>query len=354
MLIVGHLRGTSRPEVFPIEGCSGASLKSLSKGESQGNRIYTTDGLSATIASQAGGLGAKTGLYVSPVLTPNRENKRQNGRRFKEDGEPSFTLTQQDQHGVMLSRTVRAGGRGSTDEKHRWDIVNDGVQIRRLTPIECERLQGFPSMLHWTNMTKDELIALALSLKTISVNQETGEVFVNRGPGGIDIEPRKCGTNCNGYLVANISAGGEKKQVRLHRVVWIAINGIPPKGMAVCHKNNSKIDNRINNLYLATPQQNTIDAGKDGLLNDRNSKIDFEIAQNIRMDYKTEKYTMRTLAEKYKISKSRIHQIIHMRGWTEHGANGEKISDSQRYKMMGNAVTTNVIEAIGEKLCQKQ
>src|SRR5690606_15767867 len=131
------------------------------------------------LASQAGGLGAKTGLYqvrkhyegnerkiglqkvdkantitatyykgpagdgrnvVIPVLTPDRVEKRQNGRRFKEDGEPSFTLTAQDKHGVMLSRTVRAGGRGSTDEKHRWDVINDGIQIRRLTPIECERL----------------------------------------------------------------------------------------------------------------------------------------------------------------------------------------------------------------------
>lgn len=32
--------------------------------------------------------------------------------------------------------------------------------------------------------------------------------------------------------------------------------------------------------------------------------------------------------------------------WTEFGADGEKISDTQRYKMMGNAVTTNVITEI--------
>jgi len=56
-----------------------------------------------------------------PVQTPDRINKRQNGRRFKEDGEPSFTLTGQDNHGIY-----------------------DGYNIRRLTPKECERLQGFP------------------------------------------------------------------------------------------------------------------------------------------------------------------------------------------------------------------
>ncbi len=64
-------------------------------------------------------------LIVQPCLTPDRMKKRQNGRRFKENGEPSFTLTGQDIHGVMI-------GRG----------------IRRFTPKECERLQGFPD--DWT------------------------------------------------------------------------------------------------------------------------------------------------------------------------------------------------------------
>lgn len=38
-----------------------------------------------------------------PVLTPDRAKKRQNGRRFKEDGEEAFTLTAQDRHGVAVS-----------------------------------------------------------------------------------------------------------------------------------------------------------------------------------------------------------------------------------------------------------
>lgn len=37
-----------------------------------------------------------------PVLTPDRAEKRQNGRRFKENGEPMFTLTGQDRHGVAI------------------------------------------------------------------------------------------------------------------------------------------------------------------------------------------------------------------------------------------------------------
>ena len=66
-----------------------------------------------------------------PVLTPDRHEKRQNGRRFKTDGEPMFTLNTQDKHGVCL----------------------DGLKIRRLTPTECERLQGFPD--GWTKYYAD-------------------------------------------------------------------------------------------------------------------------------------------------------------------------------------------------------
>lgn len=65
-------------------------------------------------------------IKVRAVLTPDRMDKRQNGRRFKEDEEPSFTLNCQDQHGVLLDKS----------------------KMRRLTEIEWERLQGFPD--DWT------------------------------------------------------------------------------------------------------------------------------------------------------------------------------------------------------------
>lgn len=41
-------------------------------------------------------------LICIPCLTPDRIDKRQNGRRFKTDGEPMFTITAQDRHGVLL------------------------------------------------------------------------------------------------------------------------------------------------------------------------------------------------------------------------------------------------------------
>ena len=48
-------------------------------------------------------------LVAVPCLTPDRIEKRQNGRRFKEDGEPVFTLTGQDRHGVLVNECRRLG-----------------------------------------------------------------------------------------------------------------------------------------------------------------------------------------------------------------------------------------------------
>ena len=63
-------------------------------------------------------------IAVKACLTPDRLHKRQNGRRFKENNEPAFTLTAADRNGVLLDD-------GNT------------VAIRKLTPRECWRLQGF-------------------------------------------------------------------------------------------------------------------------------------------------------------------------------------------------------------------
>jgi DNA (cytosine-5)-methyltransferase 1 len=51
--------------------------------------------------SQSDLTNGKRQTVVIPCITPDRVDKRQNGRRFKEDGEPMFTLTSQDRHGIL-------------------------------------------------------------------------------------------------------------------------------------------------------------------------------------------------------------------------------------------------------------
>lgn len=89
--------------------------------DSMSNRIYSIHGKSITLTANAGGLGGKTGLYALPCLSPDRAEKRQNGIRFKPPYSKFYTLTTIDRHGVIV-----------------------GNYIRKLTPRECERLQGWP------------------------------------------------------------------------------------------------------------------------------------------------------------------------------------------------------------------
>ena len=94
---------------------------------------------------------------IIPVLTPDRPKKRQEGRRFKKEGDPSFTLTGRDVHGVFIQnpklrdyKRKEVAGTLTESQYKEPQVVN---AIRRLTPTECERLQGFPD--GWTEGVSD-------------------------------------------------------------------------------------------------------------------------------------------------------------------------------------------------------
>ncbi len=131
IFIVGHLRGQRARQVFPLGDYDQQTTKKIKRvgGYSQCSAVYDTDGLSPTISACTHGY-AIGNISVKACLTPDRLEKRQNGRRFKEDGEPAFTLNTQDRHGIF-----------------------DGTRIRKLTPKECERLQGLPD--DWTKYDDD-------------------------------------------------------------------------------------------------------------------------------------------------------------------------------------------------------
>lgn len=178
VFIIGHLRGRSTTKVFSFRGNVAEITRKPEEIE---------------------------GVAI-PVLTPERINKKQNGRRFKENGEPSFTLTTQDRHGVIVQignikdvgyfggnpqvgriysaegiapclNTMQGGGREpkilaninpsgrgmngnvfnvktssptlTTNKGEGFKIAisdkeNKNLRIRKLTPRECWRLQGFP------------------------------------------------------------------------------------------------------------------------------------------------------------------------------------------------------------------
>lgn len=100
-------------------------------------------------------------IAVHATLTPDRVEKRQNGRRFKDEDEPMFTLTAQDKHGIATVQYSRKTGIGKeidtsvclsasdwrglnrNQEQNAVLETSPKYRVRKLTPLECWRLQDF-------------------------------------------------------------------------------------------------------------------------------------------------------------------------------------------------------------------
>ena len=207
------------------------------------------------------------------------------------------------------------------------------VVVRRLTPTECERLMGLPQQqyIRISDMNNDEFVAWEIGKGNISVDTENGIVYSNRRAQGIPCEPHELkGTIIRGYRHLKIVDGKVRRAVRHHRVVWIAAHGIPPEGMVVDHINNNKSDNRISNLQLLTPEDNSHKAHDDGLyLTGEDNPVaklsDCEV-EEVVLTYQLG-YTMRQVARMFGISKSRVHQLVHQYGWTQVRFTKDQIAD---------------------------
>ncbi|PQF89983.1 DNA (cytosine-5-)-methyltransferase [Enterococcus faecalis] len=225
IFIIGRLRGECTNQIFPITGeetavdQESAEINSVgttnpkqivvgnanpsSKG--MNGNVYSSEAISPTITCNHGE-GSKIAI---PILAPNKQKVRQNGRRCKENDEEMFTLTAQDRHGIIvegnldggyrsassvvstdgISPTLTTMGGGGQEPKilvreatkkgytqanpgdsinfsfpnstkrrgrvgkqyahtlltgEQQAVVMDNFQIRKLTPLECWRLQAFP------------------------------------------------------------------------------------------------------------------------------------------------------------------------------------------------------------------
>lgn len=61
-----------------------------------------------------------------------------------------------------------------------------------------------------------------------------------------------------GYLRYTLSQSSETRTFAAHRMVWEAFNGRIPSGMQINHLNGVKNDNRIDNMEVCTPSENTL------------------------------------------------------------------------------------------------
>ena len=179
VFIIGHLRGECTRRIFPLSGnggevdCKQPKIKKVGnirkKGKSQSGDVVSTDSLAPTLCSTT---TQKDPLKIAiPVLTPERLEKRQSGRGIliagKLPGNHDQNSRVYDTNGLSPTLSTMQGGgqepkiiqRGhGYNQGGEHDItptlisnscqennhLSDGFRIRKLTPRECWRLQGFP------------------------------------------------------------------------------------------------------------------------------------------------------------------------------------------------------------------
>ena len=161
---IGHLRRYGYKKILPVTGTDGENSVSIiahRDGYRRNTQTFSPGGITETLdTGQGGGRGHHVGIpcfcdmnykaglkttdsaramqarynkgvcnrsgevsgVVIPVLTPVRAEKRQNGRRFKENGDPMFTLTSQGRHGIAIN--VKEATKQGYDVAHEGDSIN--------------------------------------------------------------------------------------------------------------------------------------------------------------------------------------------------------------------------------------
>lgn len=122
-------------------------LIKVNNAKSQSNRVYSVNGLCKTLTGEFGGGVETSGLYdvteyENNIKCINIQNNTKKGY---------LEATEND--GINISRASSNSRRGRVRKDSTgtllcgdgcdWGVHKD-YRIRRLTPLECERLQGFP------------------------------------------------------------------------------------------------------------------------------------------------------------------------------------------------------------------
>ena len=142
-----------------VAGNAGGGVKqyAIEIGNSTTDRIQMNAQTSVTLRANGGGNGANTGLYCLPVtycIVGNAIDRtdKSGGNGTGVNEEVSFTLNTIDRHAVAAPFIRNALGDYSpgvigktlltSDDITSGDLIASGYSVRRLTPLECERLQG--------------------------------------------------------------------------------------------------------------------------------------------------------------------------------------------------------------------
>lgn len=283
---------------------------------------------------------------VMAVLTPDRAEKRQNGRRFKDDGEEAFTLTSQDIHGVAFSVSGEVA-KESEDVAHCLNAsdqrkVFGAHQTRTMVgeKLQPEVIGGYDS---------SEPLGVLRSIrsdygKEIRKDYESGNFSCSRH-------------DFLEHEIRDDNISNTIDTVQKDNLAALKIKEATGQGYALAHEGDS--------INVSMPNSQT-----------RRGRIGRGVAQTL--DTSCNQGTMVTIPsdkhesiyveiypgcsvyavwyEKYKcyiaIRKLTPKECFRLQGWEDEFFERARFvnSDSQLYKQAGNGVTVNVVYEIGKRI----
>ena len=169
IFIIGHLRGKRTRKVFPIIRKNGQNYKpdkvvnqigniSNSKsfgGNPQVGRVYGIDGIAPTLSTMQGGGQEPKILYSDDEVKQVASSVEKYANAIRPNANPIVRITseknirgsRQDnkKSGLSELQFTNPNNESSTvTASHAPKTWNKNLRIRKLTPLECWRLQGFP------------------------------------------------------------------------------------------------------------------------------------------------------------------------------------------------------------------
>ena len=315
------------------------------------DRVHSVNKVSPTLNTMQG--GDRQPKIAIPTLTPDRVNKRQNGRRFKEDGEPMFTLTAQDRHGIAIKEATKKG----------YKVAEEGDSVNLQYPgSETRRGRVGKSVANTleTNGVNQGVVVKGEPMKKYNFyakdNIVVSEEVFYKDPFEydyeyIDPEFRQIGEY---YLLVNQDGTQAEVLIKLKQGVYETVR--------VIHD----LDEIIN-LELITPKDGMGRMGEQAIetfianscvqgdtINAYNKTIDKSgLSPTLTTRPEGFKTAILPITQEFRIRKLTPLECWRLQGFTDeqfYKAKNDGVSNSQLYKQAGNSVTVNVIDAIAKEL----
>lgn len=125
----------------------------------------------------------------------------------------------------------------------------------------------------------------------------------------------------DGYCRVSLRFNKKKKNYQIHRLVAMAFIENLENKPQVNHKDGNKKNNNVSNLEWMTNSENQQHAYETGLRkgvqgeSNHNSRLTDKNVISLFNDYKTNRYSMQDLADKYNSSLSVVHGIVNGESW---------------------------------------